>query len=165
MVRGAGDGAELLRQRVSEIDEVEPLALDGQTAGIETGEVEQLRGELGQAVDLLAHGGHELGLGLWIQLLVGHQLEEAAEGEKRCAQLVRRVGDELPPRVLELGQALPHPLEGGGQLGKLVPPGIDHGLAEVTARDPIGCALEPPDPAGEERSQRDSRRAARPRGR
>ena len=55
--------------------------------------------------------------------------------------------------MLELGQALPHPLEGGGQLGKLVPPCIDDGLAEVTARDPIGCPLEAPDPAGEDRSR------------
>ena len=61
-----------------------------------------------------------------------------------------RVGDELPPRVLELGEPLAHPLEGGGELAELVPAGVDDGLAEVTARDPIGCALEPPDPAGED---------------
>src|SRR3954451_8776952 len=116
MVRGAGDGAKFLRERVGEIDEVDPLALDRQAAGIEAREVEQLRSELRQAVDLLAHGGHELGLRLWIQLFIRHQLEEAAEGEQWGAQLVRRVRNEFPPRMLELGQALPHPLEGGGQL-------------------------------------------------
>src|SRR3954454_5957310 len=143
MVRGAGDGAEFLRERVGETDEVDPLALDRQAAGIEAREVEQLRGELRQAVDLLAHGGHELRLRLWIQLFIRHQLEEATEGEERGAQLVRRVGDEFPPCVFEWGQALPHPLEGGSQLAKLIPSRIDEGLAEVTARDPIGCPFEP----------------------
>src|SRR3954471_153017 len=148
MVRGAGDGAKFLRERVGEGDEVDPLALDRQAAGIEAREVEQLRGELRQAIDLLADGGAQLRLRLWIQLSICHQLEEAAKGEERGAQLVRRVGDEFPPRVLELGQALPHPLEGGSQLAKLIPSRIDDGLTEVTARDPIGCPFEPPDPAG-----------------
>ena len=54
--------------------------------------------------------------------------------------------------MLELGEALAHPLERGGQLAELVPACIDDRLVEVAARDPLGRPLEPPDPAREEPS-------------
>ncbi len=64
---------------------------------------------------------------------------------------MRSVRDELTPRVLELRQALPHPLERGRELPDLVLARVLDGLAEVAAGDPVGGPLEAPDPAGEHR--------------
>ncbi len=88
--------------------------------GIEPGEVEQLGGELRQAVDLLAHPAEELAPGLLVELLVDEQLEEAAEREERRPQLVRRVRDELAAGVLEPGEPLTHPVERARELAELV---------------------------------------------
>ena len=107
--------------------EVEPLALDGQPAGVETREVEQLRGELRQPVDLLAHRGHELGL----RLRSSSSSAISSRKPPREKSGVRSSCDALamnsPPGVLELRQPLPHPLEGGASCAKLVPPGSTTG--------------------------------------
>ena len=55
--------------------EVDRLALDAQAAGVEAGEVEQLAGELRQAVDLLAHANEELLLRGVVEVLVVEELE------------------------------------------------------------------------------------------
>ena len=120
---------------VGEIDEVDPLALDA-SAG-------RRRDGRGRAAPWRAWSSRstcsrivaqELATASSaIQVLVRQQLEEAAEREERCAQLVRRVGDELPPRVLELrARRCRIRSKGGGQLGKRSLPPIDDRLAEVT---------------------------------
>src|SRR5712691_3348685 len=146
-----GDRAEFVDERLGEHRHVDGITLYAEAAGIEAGEVEQIRRELRQPLDLLAHGRHELRLRLRIELLVRHQLEEAAEREERRPQLVGSVGDELPARVLELSQALPHALERRRELAELVSSGIGYGLAEVAARDPVRRPLEPADPPGKDR--------------
>ena len=138
-----GDGMELVRERSRQHVQVDGLRLDVQPAGVEAGQVEQLGCELGQPVDLLPHRRHELLLGTRLELLVLHQLQEAAEGEERRSQLVRGVGDELAAGVLQLGQPLTHSLERIRQLADLVGPLVGNGLREVAAGEPVGRALEP----------------------
>ena len=127
--------------------EIDRLVLDPHPAGVEPGEVEQVRGELRQPVDLLAHRLQELLPRLLVEILVRHQLQEAAEREERRAQLVRGVGDELPSGALEVLEPDPHPLERGRQLAELVVARVHDRLVEAPAGDPLGGALEPPDPA------------------
>src|SRR5712691_9601772 len=109
-----GDRAEFVDERLGEHRHVDGITLYAEAAGIEAGEVEQIRREL-------------------------------------RPQLVGSVGDELPARVLELSQALPHALERRRELAELVSSGIGYGLAEVAARDPVRRPLEPADPPGKDR--------------
>src|SRR5207244_11363067 len=83
-----------------------------------------------------------------VELLVAQQLDEAAEREDRRPQLVRGVGDEGAPRVLELGELEAHPVEGPRELSELVAAAVDHRLVEVARGDPVGRALQSADPAG-----------------
>ena len=126
--------------------------LDPHPAGVEAREVEQVGGELRQPRHLLAHRFQELLARLLVEILVGHQLQEPAEGEERRAQLVRRVRDELAPGALEVLEPAPHPLERVRQLAELVSPAIDDRLVEAPAGDALDGALEPPDPARVQRS-------------
>src|SRR5436305_828138 len=103
---GQRNGAKLVREDFRQGREVDLLLLDGQTAGVESREVEQVGGQLRQACDLLAHRRHELPLRRCVEILVGHELEEAAEREERRTELVGGVRDELTSGVLELRQAL-----------------------------------------------------------
>ena len=118
--------------------------------GVEAGQVEQVLGEPLEPVDLLAHRLEELAPGRFVQLLVGHELEEAAQREERRSQLVRGVADELAPRALELREAQTHPVEGARELAELVLAPVDDGLVEPAGRDALGRQLQAPDPAGEE---------------
>ena len=115
----------------------------------------------GEPVDLLAHRLEELAPCLLVELLVGHQLEEAAEREERRPQLVRGVGDELAPGAVEVLQPRAHALERDRELPELVVAGVDDGLVEASVRDPLGGALEPGDPARVQRGERPSRRQRR----
>jgi hypothetical protein len=121
--------------------------------GIDPGQVEQIRRELREPVRLLAHPHQELTLRLRIEILVLHQLEEAAEREDGRAELVRGVRYELASRTLETGEALAHPLECGGELAHLVGSAIRDGLAEVPARNPFRGTLETSEAAGEQRGE------------
>ena len=56
---------------------------------------------------------------------------------------MRRVGDELLPRVVELREPDAHAIEGDRQLADLVVSAVDDGRVEVTARDPLGGRLQP----------------------
>ncbi len=115
-------------------------------AGVELGEVEQVGGELGQPLDLLAHRAHELGPLLGAGVLLFEQLDEAAEAEDRRAQLVRGVGDELLAGAVELGEAALHLVEGAGELAELAG-GVDRDAGgEVAVGDLAGRLLEPLDP-------------------
>ena len=73
---------------------------------------------------------------------------------------MRRVGDELAPRTIELLEAHAHPLECRRELSELVISPVDDRLVEPTPGNPLGRALEPPDPArmhGRERVADDNR--------
>ncbi len=141
--------AELLGDRSRERLELEDLALEADPAGVEPREVEQVRGQPGQAGDLLAHRRQELAARVLVEVLVVHQLEEAAEREEGRPQLVGRVGDELLPGIVELGEAQPHAVEGAGKLAELVQAVIDHGRVEPSRRDAVRGALQALDPARE----------------
>src|SRR5439155_4261436 len=138
------DRTELVRERPRDGVERDELALDLELPGVEAREIEELRRQLRQPLDLVAHRGQELAPGLLVELLVGEQLEEAPEREERGAELVRRVGNELPPGVLELRELLPHPIERPGDLTDLVRPAIDDRLVETARRDALRSGLEAP---------------------
>ncbi len=73
-----------------------------------------------------------------------------AEREERGAELVRRVRDELPARVLEAGEALAHAVERARELAELVGARVHDRLVELPARDPLGRLLEAADAPREE---------------
>ena len=135
--------------------------LDAHPARIEAREVEQVGGELREPVDLLAHRLEELLPGRLVDLLVRHQLEEAAEREERRPQLVRGVGDELAARAVELAEPPAHSLERVGQVAELVVARVDHRLVEASARDPLGRPLEPQDALAHAAMRPGSRRRRR----
>ena len=62
----------------------------------------------------------ELGARVRVELLVLEQLDEAAEGEDRRAQLVRGVGDELLAARCRAREASLHLVEGARELAELV---------------------------------------------
>ena len=138
------------------------LASTVQLPRVRAREVEQLGRELRQPVDLLAHRRQELGARLVVQLLVGQQLEEAAEREQRRAQLVRRVGDELAARVVERREPLAHAVEGARELPDLVAALVADRLVEPARGDPLGSASPAAAAAGRTATRRRSRQRARP---
>ena len=118
--------------------EVDRLAPDLHRVGVELREVEQVVGELLQALDLPAHLGDELRRSPPVGSSVLEQLDEAAEREDRRAQLVRGVGDELLARAVEPRQAPLHLVEAARQLAELVG-GVDRDrLVEVALGDRLG---------------------------
>ena len=147
--RPLGVRAELLEQELRDLGEVDRIAVDTEAAGVEAGEVEQLTGELRQTIDLLAHASEELAPGRVVELLLDEQLEMAAEREKRRPELVRGVGDELAPGVLEAREALAHAVERTRELAELVRARVHDRLVELAVRDPFGRALEATNPARE----------------
>ena len=121
-------------------------------------------------LDLAAQLVEELAPRLLVEVLVGEQLEEAAEREDRRAQLVRRGGDELLARAVEPRELVLHVVERGRELAELVVGvGADR-VREVARRHLARRLLEPADAlrqrarhevAGEQRDhQRDRRRRA-----
>src|SRR6266511_3439904 len=136
-----GEGFELVDEKLGDPRQIHGLVVDAETTRVEAGEVEQLAGELRQALDLLAHAGEELAAGLLVQVLVEEQLEVPAQREEGRPQLVRRVGDELAPGVLEPCEALAHALERPGELSELVRARVLDRLVELPARDPLYCLL------------------------
>ena len=89
-----------------------------------------------------------------VELLVGEQLEEAADREEWSTQLVGGVRDELLASVVELRELNAHLVERAGQLPDLVVALIDDRGTEVTTGD----ALLPPLP-----TRQPPARASRPR--
>ena len=77
-----------------ELGEVDRLLPQLERAGLQAREVEQVDGELAQALDLLAQLLHEARALLLVEVLVLEQLDEPAEREDRRAQLVGGGGDE-----------------------------------------------------------------------
>jgi hypothetical protein len=94
-------GPELVRDEPRGRSEVERHDLHLQLARVEAREVEEIRRQPGQPVDLVPHLGEELLPDGRIHALVVQELDEAAQGEERRPQLVGHVGDELPSRPVE----------------------------------------------------------------
>jgi hypothetical protein len=132
---------------VGDHGEIDLILLHSHSAGVQPGKVEQIRGELRQARHLLAHRQQKLLTRRFVELLVRHQLEKAAEREERRSELVGGVRDELAAGSIEVLEPLPHSLERCCQLADLVVATIHDRLVEATARNPFGRTLEPPDPA------------------
>ena len=149
----------------ADLREIDRLAAHLQPPRVDPREVEQLGRQLGQPVDLLAHRREELSARRLVELLVAQQLEEAAEGEHRRAQLVRRVGDELAAGVVELGEPKAHPVERSRELADLVRSGIGDRLVEPPRGDLLRSGLQPPQPAREQPRAPHTRPPARPRER
>ena len=140
-----GDRAELLADRACASATSTSRLLDGELARVEARQVEQVGGELRQTLDLSAHLVEELAARRAVEVLVRHQLEEAAEREERRAQLVRGVGDELAARAVEICEPEAHPVERASRARRPRPrPGRPTGVFEVSGRDP----LRPPSRAG-----------------
>src|SRR5207247_3189702 len=133
-----------------EARQVDGLALDAQPACVEAREIEELAGELRQAVDLLAHSAQQLLLRGLVEILVDEKLQMAAEREERRAELVGRVGDELAAGALEARETLPHAVKRARELAELVRARVDDRLVELPARDPFRRLLEPADATGEQ---------------
>ena len=167
-----GERRQLVAEHPCGVGKHDLLVLDAEPAGVHAGEVEQVGGELRQAVDLLARRREEARPRLLVEVLVGHQLEEAREREERRAKLVRRVRDELLARRVELRELDAHPLERRRELAQLVVAEVDDGLVELALGDPVRGPLEPADPprvqrrgrAAEDRRdrERDPRRVQQP---
>ena len=89
-------------------------------AGVEAREVEQVGRQLGEPIDLLAHRREEPVARRGVGVVLRCELEEAAERRERRAQLVRRVRDERPARILETTELDAHRVERAGEVGDLV---------------------------------------------
>ena len=142
--------AELCGQGSGDLGEVDRDHFHVQTARIQTGEVEEVGRSLRQTLDLKPHLGEELAPGRLVHVLVGQQLDVAAEREDRRPQLVRRVRDELAPRPLQRRQLLAHAVERAGELTQLVGARVHDRLVEAAAGDPVRGALQMMDPPRED---------------
>ena len=111
-------------------------------AGLQPREVEQLRGELAEPIDLLADLTDELASRLVVELLVLDQLEEAAQREDRRAQLVAGGRDEAPASVLEALELALHVRERLREAPELVARGVGEVRLEVADRDALRDPLE-----------------------
>ena len=166
VLRGCRSRSELVDEVPAESVEVDRLAFHVQTAGIQPREVEEVGCELRQPVHLVPHRFEELTAGRLVELLVVEQLQEARQGEQRRPQLVRRVGDELTPGVVELREPRAHAVESGGEVPELVTAAVVHRLVELAGGDPVRSPLEPADAAREDPSaavaeqQRDQERSS-----
>ena len=149
VVRLQRNRRKLRERRLRDLVERHHLALQVEVASVESGQVEQLGRQLLEPQHLLSHRLQELKARLLIQVLVVEQLQEAPEREHRRTQLVRRVRDELPARVLELHEPAPHALERPRELADLVVTEIDYRLVEHTVGDALGSPFEAPDPSRE----------------
>ena len=132
---GLGPRAELAGRLAGEIAEVDAARRHHHRPRVELGEVEQIGGQLGQPLDLLAHRAHELFPLGRARVVLLEQLDEAAEAEDRRAQLVRGIGDELFAGDVELGEAPLHLVEGAGEGGELADRGDRDRRLEVPVRD------------------------------
>ena len=141
-LRGRRELAGDLARELADVGRLRPQL---ERAGLQPREVEQLGGELAHAVDLAAQLVEELAPRLLVEVLVGQQLEEAAEREDRRAQLVRGGGDELLARPVEPRELVLHVVERGRELAQLVVGvGADR-VREVAGGDLAGGLLEPAD--------------------
>ena len=139
--------------------------LDPDPAHVHPREVEQVGGQLGQPVDLGPRRREKLAAGALVEVLVGEELEEARQREQRRPELVGGVGDEFLPRLVELRELDPHPIERARELANLVVPAVDDRLVEGALGDAIRGLLEATEPASMDRGDREPERRPRSTGR
>src|SRR4029078_2696251 len=94
----------------------------------------KVSGKPGEPLHLRAHLVDEVPAHRWVNVLIGHQLEEASEREERRPQLMRGVRDELAACTVELSEAQAHAVEGTCKVSDLVLHRVDDLLLEVTRR-------------------------------
>ena len=137
-----GQPAELAHQPTRRGGHVDRLVLHRHGVGVQPRQVEQVGGELGEAVHLLPHLLQERGPRLVVEILVVQQLHEPAQREQRRAQLVRGVGDELLAHAVGAVEAGLHQVERAPQLAQLVGRLVADGTVELAERDPPRALLE-----------------------
>src|SRR5205823_8056936 len=131
MLAAQGDGRELVGEVLRDLPEGDRLVLEAHWPRVEPREVEQIGGELREALDLLGHRGEKLASRLLVEILVSQQLEEAAEGEDGRPELVRRIRDEGAAGVVETRELVAQALEGGGEQTELLAARIGQRLLEL----------------------------------
>ena len=115
-----GGRGELVHHARSQASEVDARRAQLERIRIEFGEIEELHGELRQAIHLLAHVPQEFRAGGRIGVVLLEKLDEARQGEDGRAQLVRGIGDEFAPGAVEPGELCLHLVQSRGQLPDLV---------------------------------------------
>ena len=128
--------ADLGDDLVDQLPEGDRLELEGDVAGLEAGQVEQLVHEAGQALALREH--HRQHPGVRLLDPVQQVLEMGLQRRDRRLQLVRDVAHELPPACLDSLELGGHPVEGARELAHLVPGAGRHPVAVVPLRHPPG---------------------------
>ena len=139
-------------------DDVLEHALDGEDARFQrrgavlvARQVEQVGDDPLEAAGLVADGLEVARAGRGVERHVGHRqrVEIAAHRGERRAQFVRHVGEHLAAhavgfceRVGARGELGRHPVEGAGQAGDLVVPGVVGADGELTGADPPGRGFE-----------------------
>ncbi len=136
-------GLELPRDRARQLAEVDLLLSQLQRPGLELGEVEQVNGELSQALDLVSNLIEEAAPGIRVELFVLQELDKPAQREDRRPQLMGCGGDELLPRGLELRELSLHVVERDRELTELVSRVHRNRAVEVPGRNLFGRQLEP----------------------
>ena len=114
----AASRRELRRDLTRELPDVRRLDPQLQRAGLQPREVEQLDRQVAHAVDLAADLLQERAPRLLVEVLVGQQLQEPAQGEDRRAQLVRRGRDELLARPIQPRELVLHVVERARRAGR-----------------------------------------------
>ena len=104
MAGGLREGSKLLSDGARGHGNVELRSSNRELARIQPREIEEIGCELRQPFDLGGHLLYEIAALPLVEILPRHELEEATQREQRRAQLMRSVRDELPPRMVELGQ-------------------------------------------------------------
>ena len=142
---------ELVRETTHELHEVDRLLRDAKLPRVDAREIEQIGRELRSRATCSCIVSRNRRRVASSRSSSVKQLQKAAEGEERSAQLVRRVRYELLARGVELGEPDPHPVEGDGELADLVVAAVDDRDVEVAPRDPLRRVLQPAEPVRQER--------------
>ena len=148
------DGPRLLAERPGGLLEqrLEPhlLAHHPELVRLEAGQVEQVADEPVEPAHLLVHGLQRLVELVGADDALGDGLDVAGDGGERRAQLVGDAHQEVALELVDLAQAVDHPLEPGRQLAELVV-GValaDHVHVEVAAGHLVGRAADHAQRAG-----------------
>ncbi len=137
------DTAQLAHAVLGDPGQLDVLVRDGDSPGVQAREVEQVGRELGETIDLLAHRREEAVTRLGVGIVLGGELEEAAERGERRPQLVRGVRDERPACILEPAELDAHHVQRAGEVRDLVAARVDDRLVERARGEALGRALQP----------------------
>ena len=82
MLAPLGTGLELLDEELRDVREIDRVPVDAEAPCVEPGEVEQLAGELRQAVDLLPHPAQELAPRRIVEVLVARAARDGRRARR-----------------------------------------------------------------------------------